>query len=110
MPDSSGNGVSTREHIETILGKVEATIQREVSDIKHNYVQRAEYQTAITNLYRDLDRVERDHAERFTELRGDIKSARDEIRNDVVSENRKNLTLIGIGIGLIELVIKVFTK
>lgn len=103
MAESAINGVSTKEHLETVLSRVEEAVRTELNDIKANYVQRSEYHTQVTGFYRELDRMERDNLLRTTELKEDIKS----LKEDVVNEYRKNLALVGVVLGIIEFVVRV---
>lgn len=102
---TDSNGVSTREHLEAVLQRVESTVKDQLSDVKATYVPRSEYHAQVTSIYRELDRVDRDNERRVGELRDDINA----VREDVVNENRKNLAIIGIVISVIEFAIRNLT-
>ena len=111
------NGVSTREHIENIIARIEGSVKEQIGalreDIKHlqnNYVTRHEHDTVVDTLRRDIERLDREQREglgRVEQIAGEeLKEFKDDLRSD---QNRL-LGLLAAGLAVFEFLSKVVIK
>lgn len=113
QPQHHGNGVSTREHVEVVVFRVEQTLKQQIdglrSDIEmlqRNYVTRAEFDSVRTSLQREIDRVERQGADRMREVKDDIATRLSEFKTDVTKHQERSLVIIGMVMTLVSFVVQ----
>lgn len=112
MPDPF-NGVTTREHFEEIIARIERSITEQImalrQDIKHlqdNYITRQEYEVVKLSLEREIARLDRE-IERVEKTADDDLEA---FKDDQADEKRNMFALVAFVFGAIEFLSRVVIK
>lgn len=105
------NVITTREYLETILKRIETTIRTEldlirddIQDLKDNYVTKAEYESTVKAIFREIDRGAVDRKESIDSVRTSFGQSVDDLRTTIANDAKKNIALAGLLIGIIEFV------
>jgi hypothetical protein len=117
MTGSPSNGVSTREHIEQIIARIERSVTEKFDalreDIKHlqaNYVTRHEYDAVVGQLQRDVERLDREQRASFSHAE---KTASDELRefkDDLRADQNRLFAVIGVGFAILQIILSLLIK
>lgn len=107
------NGVSTREHFEEIIARIERSITEQITalrqDIKHlqdNYVTRQEHEASKISLEREVARLERAIERTEAISKDDL----EDFKKDQADDRRSMFALVAFVFGAIEFLSRVVIK
>ena len=102
-------GISSQEYVDAALSNFREELRRVHSDVeslKQSQVQRAELTTLFQTINANMDRIERQTNDRFSEFKTDFGKRLDDFKGDVVRSNERSLVVFGIVLTIITTIVQ----
>lgn len=104
----------SRDHMESVVYRlVKQEIDALRSDMERwqtNYVTRAEFQTVVDALNREVDRVDRQNAEGRRENKSEFTAQIQSFKADVTKSTDRSLVIVGTVLGVITFIANILFK